>query len=145
MGWICVSTSPACVANTIDSRYRVFLPFRIIPDDLDGISTKTKKPLLMDCLATDSMLYESREQLSRLMESRQQGKFTDINIEVEKKTFPCHKFVLDANCSYIKAFLSFSGNTDRIQTVYLLDFLYISKITITLNNALDLIQCSDFV
>ncbi|XP_002738522.2 LOW QUALITY PROTEIN: kelch-like protein 24 [Saccoglossus kowalevskii] len=96
------------------------------------------------------------EILQNLNDLRQSSEFTDIVICVEQDMYPCHRAVLAASCLYFKAMFkndlrerhqdhvtltSMKSNIVKL----LIDYSYTSTLTVTVDNAQDLLSAAQFL
>lgn len=98
----------------------------------------------------------AREILQSLNIYRQCGIFTDVVLQIEDQTFPCHRGVLSANSSYFRAMFGGSLKESNLSVIniqkissrimgFLLDFMYGGNPTIQEDNVEDLLQASDLL
>ncbi|XP_063807301.1 kelch-like protein 35 isoform X2 [Pseudophryne corroboree] len=98
----------------------------------------------------------AKEILQNLNIYRQSGMFTDVILQIEGQSFPCHRGVLSATSSYFRAM--FGGNLKEshlsivnIQKVsartmgFVLDFMYGGSPKIQEDNVEDILQASDLL
>ncbi|XP_072257999.1 kelch-like protein 35 [Pyxicephalus adspersus] len=98
----------------------------------------------------------AREILQSLNIYRQSGIFTDVVLQIEDQTFPCHRGVLSANSSYFRAMFGGSLKESSLSVInikkisarimgFLLDFMYGGSPTIQEDNVEDLLRASDLL
>lgn len=106
----------------------------------------------MPCLEIDTKPF-----YSKLNEFRSIGRYCDVNIEVQQKSFQCHRIVLATACEYFDSMFggnfkeSLSGHVtlraDITPTAFeqILQCMYTGEIEISDENAYDLLRASDFL
>ncbi|XP_068122710.1 kelch-like protein 35 isoform X2 [Hyperolius riggenbachi] len=116
------------------------------------LEPRTSRYLTQPCSGT----CHAKEILQSLNIYRQSGVFTDVVLQIEDQTFPCHRGVLSANSSYFRAMFGGSLKESNLNTIniqkisarimgYLLDFMYGGSPAIQEDNVEDLLQASDLL